>query len=901
MRYLLPFLVFLCASPLWGQSADRRELPSGLRLITYELSRTHAIEVRVVVRAGPTYEGEHLGSGISHLLATMVAASAQTPDRAARIQRLGDDLRFETASGYTAFAIHTTDRKLGEALALLAELLHRPNLDADALERAKEGQLQGIARRHRDAVAREEEAIRRTVYAEHPARISKLGAPELLGALTAEEVAAYHARRYTAPNLTVVVAGNVTASSVRRQATEAFAGYPRGGWDAGAKVDESPQVHQRVRRYHFDVTSTVHAYAWRTTGFAHADQPVLDLIAILLDAPDLHDLRRTLSLELLADDFRVENRRAPRRPGYFLIRYRPKQGRASDAAQAIHAALEELAEHGPDARALAAAKRELYRRHTEADADARLVSRRLALWDLAINDTPPPRDVLGVQTADVQRVAGKWLSRKGSNRNHVIIEKSTEEEVPVVGPRPVLSDAPPRIETGSSGVRLLLRNLGKGLVRVRVSMGRDDESRERLGIHALLADLLAKGPAIEGVVDEADRSSRFRRELTDYGMRFRAYPTPTTIELEITCFQKDVARALQMLVATIKTPALPQGELDRLIQDRKDALQDADRDWDSLLREKIRRTAFAGHYAGGSRLGTRESLDNLSRQSLRELHATLSGAKNLVFSIHGHHDTDEVRERLEQMIDAEPELRHGQVYQPTPTPWPEDGTARTIHEPSEGDVAALAMVWHAPAREQRAEQGPAFDILTAMLAGNRGGGGRLGQALAGNGDITADEFQIVRRSHLGRGTWGVLIRTRPEHLDRAQQVIRDAVSKLVEDLGAGSGNESLATEIARARELCVTRHLLAAEDLETTAERLAAMVLAGRGEEILADGYEEEIAGVGPDDLLVQARRWLAPQPLLIKFAPEKPEGPPDEGEIDGDQPAPREAPTPDAEPPAQP
>ena len=201
-------VLFCLATSAHAESIDRVVLPSGLTVIIAEQHTTQAVEVRIAVRAGPVYEGERLGSGLSLLTQRLVAGAGagelSAPQMRDALSRLGG-----TAGGATPgatfvarseFAFTTTATGLPTALTLLANRLAAPLLVAEDLER------------ERVAVAavnesQEHAALMALMFRQHPARLPISGLAPLRGALTLDQVQAYHQLRYRSANTIVVVCG----------------------------------------------------------------------------------------------------------------------------------------------------------------------------------------------------------------------------------------------------------------------------------------------------------------------------------------------------------------------------------------------------------------------------------------------------------------------------------------------------------------------------------------------------------------------------------------------------------------------------------------------------------------------------------------------------------------------
>jgi predicted Zn-dependent peptidase len=864
----VPFLALFACLSLAGaagaQNIEREELDSGLTVITGELPYSHAVEVRVLVEAAAIHEGALLGSGVSRLLQRMILAGPHDPATTAALQRLGGSLRTELTPEAAVFAITTVDARLDETLGLLARLLGRPTLTAEGFEAARTQQIADLRDATRDWEAVQTQLILATVYSRHPARLPVDGTGAGLEALSLADVAGHHARRYRTAATTIVITGNIGAGrAALHRAAAAFADYPAGGWTAPAEVPEPTQFLPRaqLRTLPF-IGSHRHAYAWRTVNLGHRDQVILDLVAIMLANPELVDLAQRLQSRLLTTDFTVDNLQAPGRPGCFVIRYSPARERSADVVQEIGDTLRLLRTAGPDPAALQAAKRRWLRDQREIARNTALFAADLGRWELAAVDPVYRRELVeaveAVTPKEVAQVVERHLHESGRNKNLVVLEPPDGTVAADPPPPPTFSDTPPRRIDFDNDAILLQRQLPSlGLVFLRASIGggRAAETAGLLGASDLLANLLAAGPA------EGDgRPNAHRRRLADLGMTFEAYATQHSLELVVTCFPQDLGAALDLLVQTIKLPALPSTELDRLVQNaRAVSVGLPAAGWQDLLRNKVRETLFAGHYA------VHPALDDPPPDlaALTAFHRRLAVGANLVFSIYGQYDDHALADVLGEKLGQDPALPVGGRAAIAGPTWPADPAFATIGISTDLDHRGLALAWRAPPLEHLGKQGPAMDLLSTLLAGVDGHGGRLGAAL-GMDHVLATHAE----SCLGRGIWAVLVQAPPDRYDAVRKTLGAQVELLIRQLGEEDDpavQQALAVEIDRAREQCAERRLLAAEDQRLAAERHARMLLLGQPIDEQA-GYVRALRETTPAQLAQVAREFLTTPVLLVQL-----------------------------------
>jgi zinc protease len=460
--WALIFVASFCPTVLHAESIDRVVLPSGLTVVIAEQHTTQVVEVRVAVRAGPVYEGERLGSGLSLLTQRLIVAGGVgdlTPPLAREaLAKLGAQLSGTTASARSDFALTTTAANLAPALTLIANRLATPLFIAEDLERER-------AALATSEPSPEQAALMGLLLRQHPARLPVGGLPPLRGALTLDHVQAYHQARYRSANTVVVVCGNIAGPEARRLVEQTFASYPFGGYAPQALPIEPPPLASRYQA----ITSALVkqpkvTIAWRTETLDHPTGPGLAVLASWLGGE--HGVLATaLSAKGLVQDIVVENVTAISAPGYLRLSFSTTPERRAEAEQTLYKALEAIGQNPLDEAQIAAARVATLRQIAQRQSTVHGWCDDLLAWELAAGDPAYVRrfseQIAEVDGIEVMRELRRYvLSREGDRGRCTLVvrppdtkpAKSTEPARP---PTPV-SVVAPEIVTLPHGVRLML-------------------------------------------------------------------------------------------------------------------------------------------------------------------------------------------------------------------------------------------------------------------------------------------------------------------------------------------------------------------------------------------------------------------------------------------------------------
>src|SRR5438128_1803271 len=184
-------------------------LPNGLQLIAETSPSTKSVALGFFVRTGARDETPDV-SGVTHFLEHMVFKG--TPRRSAwdvnrDFDQIGANYNAFTSEENTVFYAAVLPEYLPQALDILADIL-RPSLRDDDFTMEKKVIIEEIGMYEDQPNWSAYDHAKKHYFADHPLGNSILGTPEGIRALGRDQMHAYFERRYVAPNITAVAAGN---------------------------------------------------------------------------------------------------------------------------------------------------------------------------------------------------------------------------------------------------------------------------------------------------------------------------------------------------------------------------------------------------------------------------------------------------------------------------------------------------------------------------------------------------------------------------------------------------------------------------------------------------------------------------------------------------------------------
>jgi zinc protease len=266
----------------------RSVLPNGVVVIAQEHRASEIVALQLWVRVGGRDEAP-AELGLSHYLEHMLFKGTPTrpPGSIDRlIEGLGGRSNAFTSHDFTHYDIVIPAAHLRAGVELLADIAVNASFDQGELDAERKVVFEEMRLTQDRADQYLIRQLYETAYAPHQYGRPILGTPELIGALTREQLARFYTKLYRPQNMVLVAVGAVTPAQVRAAADATF-GRLRGGpggrapipapapLDGGRRVD----VRRPEQQAHLGM-------AWRVASMSHQDVYAVDLLNYVLgDGP----------------------------------------------------------------------------------------------------------------------------------------------------------------------------------------------------------------------------------------------------------------------------------------------------------------------------------------------------------------------------------------------------------------------------------------------------------------------------------------------------------------------------------------------------------------------------------------------------------------------------------------
>lgn len=197
-------------------SVRRTVLPSGLRIVTEEVSSVRSAAVGIWVNVGSRDETPAV-AGASHFLEHLLFKGTKTRtalEISSSIESVGGEMNAFTGKEYTCFYARVIDTDLPMAVDVISDLITSSLVTASDVDAERKVVLEEIAMRDDDPSDLVHDLFSDAYYGDTQLGRSILGSVESINEMPRKSVFNYYKKRYVPQDLVVAVAGNIKHKTV---------------------------------------------------------------------------------------------------------------------------------------------------------------------------------------------------------------------------------------------------------------------------------------------------------------------------------------------------------------------------------------------------------------------------------------------------------------------------------------------------------------------------------------------------------------------------------------------------------------------------------------------------------------------------------------------------------------
>jgi zinc protease len=797
-------------------------------------------------------------AGLAHLVEHMLFKGSRqygVGELAKVIEHGGGEVNAWTSPDQTVFHAVLHGRYLGAAIDVLADTLVGPRFEPEELARERAVILQEMRHGSGEPGKLLTRSLMATAFAMHPYHRPVIGSEETLSTITVRDVAELYRSWYVAPNLTLVVVGDVDVDDTRRRLALRFGGLPATRPPFRAAPPPAPRQVCTAAIEHNGPGAHL-ALAFHAPPLADPDVAALDLASVVLAQRASRQARGPAGRgRRAAGSAHAGYVRALRDASLLVL------GASAPAAEGP-AALGELLdgvralgeEQAPTAqeveRAQAVLEVERVRQLETVQGRARSIGWYATMAGDARFEQTYAERIRRLRRGDVQSALRRHVradravvsalvprSWRGGKTFAQAAATKVRKALPAAAPRP---SADEQRHVLPSGVTVLLRrDPAARLVAMRAAWagGVRLESEATSGAAALLARVITRGCGKR-------RAAEVTARVDELGGGLEGVAGRNSFGISAEWLAEGWRGGFELLADCLLAPRL---EMTELRGARGQLLEELAEQAGLPGRAAYRlflRALYGEHPYHRDVLGSERSLLALGRNALRdfyEQHFPLSG---LTLVMVGDFDPDEALAAVRDRFAAAPRGKGAASAVSAPRFDGRPAAEREVYEYLEGISQAHLVIGFPGATVASADRF-ALEVLGALLGGQSG---RLFLELRERQGL-AYQVAVHVTEGLDPGYLAIHVACAPDKLERVHEVIRAQL----EELQRGGVSPE---ELARARNYVIGAHEVAMQRRAAVATAMAFHEAYGLGWQSWRD-YADRVAAVGLPELEAAVRAHL--------------------------------------------
>jgi zinc protease len=667
-------------------------LNSGLTLLIKEHRSAPVAAVRMYVKTGSIYEQEYLGTGISHLFEHLLhggSTSTRSESEAEKIIiSIGNNSNAYTTTDHTCYFINTSREHAATAVDLLADFITNPIWPDKEFEREWQVVQRELEMNDNEPQRQLYYAQMEALYTVHPARFRTIGYQSAIQTLTKADIVGYYERMYVPDNVVVSVAGDFQAEEILALLQKAFSRFTRRPVRTVAIPPEPPVGSPRTVVRNLPTTrELLFSLNYPTVELTHPDLYALDLLAFILGTGDSSRMAVAIRDKQLGRSIGCNSFTPNWGSGTFEVDGRTMPDKWEVCKAAILAEIKRVAAEPVSADELAKAKRLKTAEHVFSHQTAESVASSLGTSFLSAGDphfddyyTKRIQEVTAEQILAVARrylVDERLCSAFVGPPGFVIGKKAGEQEQ--------AARSGMEIKKLDNGMRILLkRDPYAPVVALQFFLkgGQVGETAGQAGLHAMLGQLLPRGTKTRSAQEIASFFDSAGGDISASGQRH-------TLGVSCQVLKEDFDRAFDVFADVIVNPTFPEDQLAIFKPIMLAAIRAIPEQIDQYTFDVLASRFHPASPYGHRRLGTIETVGNMTADMLRSFYHDRLCGKESVLAIVGDVDMDAAMAKVKAAFGSVPaDPRQTLPKAATDPPLQEN----TVHIAKSDQAAAMIML-----------------------------------------------------------------------------------------------------------------------------------------------------------------------------------------------------------------
>lgn len=791
-----------------------------MNVVLVESHKSPVVSVQMWVRTGSADEqkGEE---GISHFIEHLVFKGTEkynVGEIASKVESSGGELNAYTSFDQTVFYVTISSHYVETAMDVVSQMMGHPIFDPTEVDNEREVVLEEIKRTQDNPHRQASRMLFSTVYKKHPYGLPVIGFDKVIKKVSVEKLKEYFNARYVPTNMTLVIAGDVSAKDIKPKIKSYFENFEDHKLRKIKRIKEPKQEKKRIKVEKTDFKENLFYISWPVPSVRHKDIPALDVLSLILGQGDSSRLLKKLRIEQPLVNYIGASTYTPKDPGFFTISASLNHENLEKSLEILLDELEHVLNSAPDLEELEKSVINMESDEFYGLETVEGLARKVGTFDFLFDDYSYFKEFLKqireLTTKDILRVARKYLKPETMTFTYMTtgdkeqaqktIQKWTikykkvyeSSKAPRVEPEKVKKlkwgktlsskkEAPIENIKLNGGAKLLVKpSFETPVINLRMATfgGLRYEPESKSGITELASRVWANQTKSLTEVE-------LYQKLDHLASSFSAFGGRNTVGLNLNTLTAFFDPTLDIFFDVLKDPHISEDIVEREKIIMKEKLSRKDDNPTMQAMQATMKSLYGEHPYSRELGGTEESLASITTKDVKEYIQSLIPKNDLNFALVGQVDVDKCVEKLNYNLKGlkdfkKPDQKH--IVPPL---------TKNVYNYMESKKEQSHIILAYPGLVFDDKRVNTLQMIQSILAGQ---GGRLFIELRDKKSL-AYSVAPLRMEGIEKGYFGTYIGCSPEKGKLALQMMRDELKKLQDTL---VGPE----ELDRAKRYLIGRH-----------------------------------------------------------------------------------------------
>jgi len=841
------------------QKPVKKTLANGLRVILLESHSAPVVSWNLWANVGSVNETQQ-EAGLCHLIEHMLfkgTSRRAVGQIAGEVEAAGGDMNAYTSFDETVFYINMSSKKMDVGLDILADAAADPTFDEEELKKEKEVVVEEISRAEDNPSQMVGQDLFQSAFQVHTYGRPIAGNRDTVRGVSRDTLMKFYKKWYVGSNLIFIGVGDFKTEEVLPKIEAFFSKIPAGTPPQQKIPSEPAPTQPRVITRAMDVEGHYLDLGFPIPGLGHADVPGLDVLSHVLGGGVSSRLEQNVKEKKKLVVSIGSYAYTPRYPCLFIVGAVLKNKNLKETLQAIGEEIENLKHTPPSLVEVTRAKENIRSSRIYERQTVEALARKIGYFEGIANNLDYEeeyyRQVASIMPEDLQRLAKTYLSLEKitcafchSKKESWPVEKIRTwlpQESYVSPKKPSIKKSETHSFKLSNGIRVLVReNHTLPLIAMKsASLGSLRlETEKNNGITHLISLLQTKGTL--------HRTAREIAEATEnLSGHMDGYMGQNLIGLSSSFLSDKMTEAIELFFDLLLRPSFPEEEIKKEKGQTLTAIRNEEDSLAHVAMKKFLSGLYGKHPYGFPILGTLKTVQGFQRKELIRFYHEMIRPDNLVLSLVGDIDVQDIRERLESKLGS----FHVSKKFPKKILSLKLPKQPVVIETKKKKLQAH-IIYGFPGTTITHADKYSLEVLSFVLSGQ---GGRLFLELR---DKQALAYAISASSHEGieAGYFSVYMGTDASKLETALEGIKSELGKISSSLISME-------ELERAKRFIIGNYELDLQKNSSVASLLALQEIYGFGSNELYR-FPQKIERVTQNDVLRMARKYLRPEASVL-------------------------------------